>query len=393
MPQRRIVILGAGFAGLAAMHWLRRLPFRPRPAVQVVAQRPDAVYRPDMPLAAIAGPGFVARERIDIPRRCRELSMDFLQDTAVRIDPERQMIELMVHPPLSYDVLFWATGLDAAWSEVPGLSAAHLAICADYAAREASVQLLRLREGTLALVAGPLRDDPAARPHFATNKEPALYEVAMLAAARRRQDVRAGRLRIVLVTGAEAVGQGLGPRGRRLLAKRLSALGVRVLAAEEVLSVEPGSLQLATAGRLAADLAIWTPPTRGSELARRSGLDDGYGWVPTTAFMQHTRWPNIYAMGDAVARTQPKLGHAAMRQARVAAAHLWATEMGRPAQPEVPLVIGAWHAGGGVGLATITDVPFGGRMEYVYVGRIADWAKSAFGSAWRMGKGALPIMP
>jgi len=393
MSQHRIVVLGASFGGLAAMYWLRRLHFRDELEVTVVAQRADAVYRPDLSLAPLSPPTFVRNLRVDVEARCRELGMRFLQDTALRIDAQAQRVDMLVHPPLSYDVLFWATGAEPAWDDVPGLGSHHVDIHDDYSAREVARQLRELSGGTLVLAAAKLRQDPDSTPQVATLTEFPLYEVAMLTAAQWKAQGRRQDLRIVLVTVAPNLGQGLGPKAQGLLDRRMRSLGVDVITGASIQGVEGSSLVLGGATRLQADQIVWTPPTNGSGLARHSGLDDGYGWVPTTEYMQHPRWPNIYALGDICARTQPKVGHAAMRQARTAVGHFWAQAARRPARPYVPKVLGTWHIGGGVGFGTFTDVPFGGTTEYVFVGRLAAWAKDIFGSTWRKGKGSLPIMP
>lgn len=393
----RVLVLGAQFGGLTVLHRLARRCRRGDLRVTVVAPLPYAVYRPDLVLCASGRSGFVKTLRIDLVRVCRRLGVELMVDYAVGVDPCGQRVHVLAHPPIPYDVLFLATGMDRAWEAVPGLGPEHGFVCEDYAARHVAQRLAGWTGGTLLLAAGPLQQDPRQRPQLVASREGPLYELALLCAAHWARTGQPRNSRIVLITRAPVVGQELGPRGQTILSERLARAGIDTVTDAMVRQVEPHRVVAATPHgdrQWRPDLMVWTPPTAGSRLARASGLDDGWGWVATNEYLQHPKWPNIYAVGDLNRQTLPKLGHAAMVQARVAVQHWWAQASGASApRPYRPRVVSLMYLGQGEALGTRHDLLYGGDLEQTIVGPVPYWIKQGFGRAYRFGSGALPIMP
>lgn len=392
----RVVVLGAHFGGLAAVTWLRHLAGR-RAEICLVSPKPYAVYRPALVHSARGDPSWVRSTRIDLIGFCRRYKVDLIIDYALGIDPKRQRVHLAHRGPLAYDTLFWATGRDDTWSLVPGLGADAGFLCADYAARRLAHRFARFRGGEIALVAGELRQDPALLPALWCACDCALYEWLFLARDRLRAAGLLERTRFVLVTGAESAGEALGARARARLAELLEAAGVEVLTRARAILADPDGLVLETpAGRrrLTPDLAVWMPPSAGSSLARASALDDGWGFVATNGVLQHTAWPQIYALGDLNRATLPKHGHEAMVQARVAVRHWASVTLGAAPGPTFrPQAVTVMHLGGGRALLEVADTLYGGERELVLEGRVPYLLKRAFGLAYRLGRGALPVMP
>ena len=393
----RVVLLGAQFGGLAALHWLVRLRRAVPMRLSVVAARPYAVYRPDLVFSALGRPGFVARTRIDLPSLCRRLGAELVLDYAVSIDAPRRQVRLVHRSPLAYDVLFWATGMDWDWNAIPGLDPSVGWLPEDFSARHIAQRLAAWSSGTVAVVVGALAQDPRQTPALATALDTPAAEWALLAAAAQRHAVSSKTARIVLVTGAACVGEGLGPAARGILAVELHRAGVEVRMCARVEKVGPDFLVVSSPdgkSRLKTGGTIWLPPTRGSDLARRSGLDDGYGWVPTNAYLQHVDWPDLYALGDLNRDSLPKMGHAAMVQARVAVRHWVARMRGGPMpDPYRASVLAIVQLGHRRALAASSDVLYGGSRELAFVGPLPYLAKQAFGLMYRRGGGGLPRMP
>lgn len=393
MRVHHVVILGGRFAGLAALHWIRRLAGHRSIRLYLVTPEEESVYRPDLVWAARAQPDFVRRTRFPLSNLCRMLDATLILDRAIGIDAQTQTVYLAGRTPLRYDTLFWATGLDWAWELVPGLGPARGFVCEDYAARHTALRLQQHPQGSFVVAAGPLRQDPAKIPNLATTFDGPLYEMALLWAYRKPRSAR-NHHRISLVTPASMVGQELGPKGRAVLLPLLKKAHIDIHTGATVDGVEADAIWLRGSGRLPAQTMVWMPPSAGSRLARDSGLDDGWGWVPTREHLQHRQWTNIYAIGDLNRATLPKLGHTAMVQARVAVHHWWATFNHEPLPPPYhPTMVSIMEIGQGRGLLTIQDVLYGGSREWVSVGRIPALTKHLFGRLYRRGYGGLTIMP
>ncbi|MCL8207462.1 MAG: FAD-dependent oxidoreductase [Actinomycetia bacterium] len=386
----RVVVLGARFGGLAVVHRLRRL-MGDRVTLTVVDQRATAVFRPALVEAMARPPVFVRSLRIPLDRAVGRAGT-FLNDRAVAIDAHRRLVHLASRRPLPYDVLFWATGADAAWSVVEGLSPATGGLCEDFLARHAAAANATWTGGRILFVAGPYRADPRATPQPASACECPLYEAAFLFDQALRRHGRRDHTEVVVVSPAGVVGEALGPRGRARLQDLLDTRRIRVVTGARYVRVEPGRLVLAD-GALKAERMIWIPPYAGSDLARRSGLDDGYGWVPTTGHGRHRDWPDIYAVGDLAARL-PKTAHAAVTQARAAVDHWVRTVRGQsPPAPWHPASVTLLDTGDGRALLAYGPGPVGDAREHVVHARWAAWVKDLLAWLYVRSDGRLPFTP
>jgi sulfide:quinone oxidoreductase len=212
-----------------------------------------------------------------------------------------------------------------------------------------------------------------------------LLDSALSPALRRQTD-------IWLVTPAPTVGQALGHRARHRLLETMQRRHIHLLTNAEYVRVDSNGIHLRS-GYLPANAMVWIPPYTGSPLARASHLDDGWGWVPVNAHLQHPEWPNIYAVGDITIHV-PKLAHSAMVQARVAVHHWWAQVTKTPAPPPYhPQVLCLIDIGHGQGFFALNTTLYGDSRDLVHVGPAAQWAKRVFNRAYVWGRGALMVMP
>lgn len=391
-PQR-IVVLGARFAGLATVVWLTRL-FDPHEAsITVIDQSDRMAFRPYLVHAMDRPPSFVDRSIIALGPVFERRRVKLVRDTIVGIDPGRRRVELASHHPIAYDRLFLATGADPAWSLIDGLSPMDGGLCEPYLARHTAALNAEWTGGTFLFAAGPLVRDPNATPRLGAGYAFPLYEAALLFEAALRRRGRRRDTKLLLALPSAEAGEEAGPRTRAALNALFRERNITVLPNATFVKVRNNRVHLADR-TLAYHRAVWIPPCAGSALARASGLDDGYGFVPTNAYLQHPNWPDIYAIGDIVRDSLPKQAHAAMVQARVAVHHLWARTHQRPVpapyRPETVLIL---ETGSARGLLSISDTLFGGHREIVWTGHLPAYAKSAWSRAFMLFKGDLPIMP
>ncbi len=388
----RVVIVGGRFGGLTAMHWIRRLLPRSRYDGVLVDSWPAMVYRPSLVYAFWRPPGFVRGLRLPLERVCRGAGFAFLEDRVVHIDADRQAVHLASHHPLHYDVLFLASGSDPGWTTISGLDTTRGGLCEDYLARQTAYDRQHWQRGTFVFAAAPLHARPDAPVRLSTADEFMLYESSLLWDSYCRRHGLRPETDIVFVTPAPVLGEALGPSGRTRLADIMDRRGVRVLTGARYLAVTDGGIRLHDRF-LPADAMVWVPPYVGSGLARVSGLDDGYGWVPVDPHLRHPRWPNIYAVGDVTTHV-PKLGHAAMVQARVAVHHWVAQADRKPTPPPYhPQVLALIDIGQGAGFFSLSTVLVGGNRDVTVAGPGVQWAKRLFNAAYLMGGGWLAVMP
>lgn len=266
----RVVVLGAGYAGLVAAQLVAR---HPGTEVRLVNERDWFVERVRLHQLAAGQP---------LRRRgLRELlggsPVRFVLGRAVALYPEAHGVELAGGRHLGYDVLLYAPGSRTDASGVPGAAEHAYPLATWEDAEELRARLTG--GGAVAVVGGGLTGIEAA---------------AELAEARPDLTVR-------LVT-AGALGGELSARGRAHLRRSFDRLGVEVRDGARVAEVRADGVRLADGGHVAADTVVWTAGFRVPELARAAGLAvDPAGRVRVDGALRSVSHPDVYAVGDAAA--------------------------------------------------------------------------------------------
>ncbi|NEW37870.1 FAD-dependent oxidoreductase [Nocardia cyriacigeorgica] len=267
-----VLVIGGGYAGVMAAN---RLTQRDDLTVTLINPRPSFVER--IRLHQLVGrTGDAVVDYRDVLAEDIELVVD----SVTRIDAAERSVALASGGVVGYDYLIYAVGSGSADPQVPG--AAEFAY--PLATLEAAQQLRTILDTTPAtdsitvVGAGPTGIETAA-------------ELAEL-----------GRT-VTLVCGA-MLGPYLHTRGRRSVAKRLTALGVTVLDGPnaEVTGVTADTVRLSGGHTLRSDLTIWTAGFGVPDLAARSGLStNAAGRLLTDETLTSIDDPHIVAAGDSAA--------------------------------------------------------------------------------------------
>ncbi|AUW93833.1 hypothetical protein BXT84_07670 [Sulfobacillus thermotolerans] len=386
------VILGSRFGGLAVSTWLRRL-YRPgQLAIVVIDQWRDTVYRPGL-VHAVNNPPNKVMSSVQIPLTAyrKRHAITFVHDVVTGIDPVRHLIHTANHPPVPYTVLFIATGSRPGWHTIKGLEPSCGGICEDYLARQLASTLTHQIPRRIVFAAGGIDSNPAWTPPITVGCECPLLEAAFLWDTHLRQQNQRGNSTITVLTPAKTVAENAGPKAQHWLQQELARRHIGVVTEAQYHQVTASEIILRTQ-RIRYDATVWIPPYIGSEYLRGTDLDDGFGWVPTNAYLNHPHYPEIYAVGDIVSHSWPKMGHSAMVQAHIAVKHWHAVQNHRPLpQPYRPQLLWALETGGGRGLFVQSDVYYGGSREIVHAGHWPWAAKSLFQKAYMVLRGNLPV--
>ncbi|RAY11646.1 oxidoreductase [Actinomadura craniellae] len=266
----RIVVVGAGYSGLAA--------------AKLAAKWTDA----RVTLVNESG-RFVERVRLHqlaAGQPLRDLPLaDLLDGTGVELVVDRateiDVVVRIVHTrdarALPYDLLIYALGSRADLDSVPGVAEhAHTVATLDQAARLRD----RLAPGqTVAVVGGGLTGVEAAAELAETRPE----------------------LKVRLVTRG-VLGAGLSPRGRRYLRRAFDRLGVEVREDARVAKVRADGAVLAGGEHINADTVVWTAGFEVPGLARAAGFAvDDRGRMVVDRTLRSVSHPEVYGVGDAAA--------------------------------------------------------------------------------------------
>jgi NADH dehydrogenase len=306
-----VVIVGGGFAGLAAARALRRSPVE----VVLVDKQNHHLFQPLLYQVATAAlsPGNIAAPIRGILRRQSNVSVAMV--AATRVDVAKKTVWLEEEPYL-YDYLVLATGSETnyfgneEWSEhAPGLKTIEeatevrarflLALEQAEVERDPKAQKATL---TVAIVgAGPTGVEMSA----------ALAEIVKsIRRDFRHVDTRGAR--IVLIDAMDRVLTTYDPKLSAKAQRDLEELGVEVLLSSKVVQVDEAGLAVETPGgrlRIDADNVIWAAGVKASSLGATLGAElDRSGRVSVGDDLSIPGHPNVFVVGDLAHRIDPISG-------------------------------------------------------------------------------------
>lgn len=320
-------MIGGGTAGITVAARLRR---RGVDDVAVIEPSPFHYYQP---LWTLVGAGVAEEgETTRLESRVMPRGVRWIQDHAAEIDPESRVVTTDAGARVGYDFLVVAAGIELDWDGIPGAweaierADASTNYRADLAPR--TWQLLQRFQGGDALFTAPTGP-------YKCGGAP--QKAAYLAADHLRREGLAGASRVTLAwPPAEIFGV---PEFAATLEAVIARYGmdvryrhelVEVHAAEReaVFRVETGAGDTRTE-TLGYDFLHVVPPQQAPEFLRKSplavGNADPKGWVDVDAeTLQHTRHPEVFALGDCAGAPASKTGAAVRKQAPVVVANLLA---------------------------------------------------------------------
>ncbi|MGH8171203.1 MAG: NAD(P)/FAD-dependent oxidoreductase [Steroidobacteraceae bacterium] len=334
----RIIVIGGGFGGLAAVRALRSAPVD----VLLIDRGNHHTFQPllyQVATAGLAAPSIAAPLR-HIVRSQRNATV--LLGDARRIDVERRNVDVngVSHP---YDYLIVAAGSTHAyfghdeWARfAPGLKTLEDA--------------LRIRARILtAFERAEATDDPAERMEWltflivgagATGVELAgtLAEIARHTLKREFRRIDPATARVLLVEAGARVLPSFPPSLSSKARRQLERLGVIVRTGQPVTELDEGSVCIGKE-RVSARTVLWAAGVAASPLGATLGVEvDRAGRVPVTAQLTASGHAEVFVVGDMAAVTHgagpvPAVAPAAKQMGRYAAAAILARIAGRRMGP------------------------------------------------------------
>jgi NADH dehydrogenase FAD-containing subunit len=279
MSAHRVLVLGAGYAGLsAAVQLAGRVGRRDGVEVTLVDARERFTERLRLPMVATGQP----TADLSIPQLLAGTGATFVRGRVTALDADVRTVRLDDGSVLAYDTLVFGLGGVADTEAVPGAGDHAHTLDTVEDARLLADRLAHLADGTVVVGGSGLSGVESAA------------EIAE----------RYPRLRVVLL-GRQEPGARMNRRARSHLQAALRRLGVEVRSGVEVTKVLPDAVELAGGETLASDAVLWTSGTRAAPLAAAAGLAvDEHGRIVTDAALRSVSHPQVYAVGDAAAVRQ-----------------------------------------------------------------------------------------
>ncbi|WP_346957951.1 FAD/NAD(P)-binding oxidoreductase [uncultured Arthrobacter sp.] len=318
-----ILIIGGGNAGLSVAARLRRAG---RTDIGVIEPSDRHYYQP---LWTLVGGGSASQAETVRPQASvMPQGVAWIKDAAADIDPDRRSVELASGGTVTYDYLVVSPGIQLDWDKIPGMAEAMDSPTASSNYRfdlaPKTWDLIRnLKSGTAIFTqpSGPIKCAGAPQ------------KIAYLAADYWQKQGVLDKIRVVMVLPTP------GMFGVKVFADELERVvakyGIEVRFNSELTSVDPaaGMAEITdnaagTKESLHYDLLHVVPPQSAPDWLKRTPLADpanpaGYVDVDKHT-MQHKRYPEIFALGDAGSTPNSKTGAAIRKQAPVLVKNLLA---------------------------------------------------------------------
>ena len=339
----RVVVVGAGFGGLAAAKRLVRAPVD----VTLIDRRNHHLFQPLLYQVATAAlsPADIAAPVRAVLRSGTRPNLTVLLDEVTGIDAEARLVTTRAGGPRPYDALVIATGSEAGyfghddWARfAPGLKSLEDAVEIRrrvlLAFERAETGGPRLGEGErrrllcfVVIGGGPTGVEMAG----------ALIELARATLARDFSHVDPSSARIVLIEAGPRLLAGF-PEGLGAYARRaLERMGVEVRTGAPVEAIDAGGVT-AAGERIDASTVIWCAGVAATPVARWLGVPAARnGAVPVAPDMSLPGRPEVFVIGDAAqaagpdGRPLPGLAPVAKQQGAHVAEVIAARAEGRPA--------------------------------------------------------------
>ncbi|AMV40542.1 NAD(P)/FAD-dependent oxidoreductase [Planctomyces sp. SH-PL62] len=335
---RRIVVIGAGFAGLAVIKGLRKSSAY----VSVIDRQNHHLFQPLLYQVATASlnPSDIAGPIRRIVRG-RKNTETLLADVT-GIDLDRRVVTL-ADGEAPYDVLVLASGATHSyfghpeWEEhAPGLKSVEdaleirrrMLLAFEIAERETDETLRREWLTFVVVGGGPTGVELAG----------ALRDVARMTLAKDFVHIDPATARVILVEGSPRVLTPYSPKLSESARRQLEGLGVEVRTGSIVTHIDAEGVHIGDE-RIASRTVLWAAGVAASPLGRTLGVPlDRAGRVMVQPDLTIPGHPEVYVIGDLAHLEQdgkpvPGVAPAAAQMGKHAAANIIRTFRGQPTEP------------------------------------------------------------
>lgn len=334
----RVVVIGAGFAGLATIQGLRKA----RACISVIDRQNHHLFQPLLYQVATASlnPSDIAAPIRRIVRGQKNTEIQLADVTGV--DVQRRAVTL-ADGEVPYDYLVVAAGATHSyfghpeWEEfAPGLKSVEdaleirrrMLLAFEIAERETDEALRREWLTFVVVGGGPTGVELAGT----------LREVARMTLAKDFTHIDASTARVILVEGSPRVLPPYKPEMSESARKQLEAMGVEVRTGQQVTRIDAEGVMIGDE-RIVSRTVLWAAGVAASPLGRSLGVPlDRAGRVVIERDLTIPGHPEIYVIGDLAHLEQdgapvPGVAPAAAQMGKHAAKNILRSLEGKPRLP------------------------------------------------------------
>jgi sulfide:quinone oxidoreductase len=319
---KQILILGAGFGGLAAANELRKSLGQDHRVI--IVDRKKSFMMGLVKLWVLDGSRNLEESQTPLDG-LNAKGIEYLNDEVTQIDIAQNRVQAKNHGWLEHDYLIVALGAELAPDRIPGFAGRGHNLYDAQAVPGLREKLLALKRGKVAVA---IMGMPYKCP-------PAPYEASMLIDSMLTKHGTRSSIEIDIYAPAPIALPVAGPQISANVVEIISQRNIRFHPSHKLKSVSDGKLEFENGSKADYDVLVGIPPHKVPEVVRSAGLTEG-DWVAVDRSTMKTKFKNVFAVGDVTeikvgALALPKAGIFAEEQAKVAARQIIDEIGGRPA--------------------------------------------------------------
>jgi len=325
--RHRILIIGGGSAGISVAARLRR---NGEKDVAVIEPSENHYYQPSWTL--VGGGACSAEATVRATNRVIPRGVRWIRDRVATIDAEGQKVTTESSSEIGYDFLVAAPGIQLDWNRIPGLREAletpYASSNYEYRLTAKTWQCLQqIRGGTALFTCPPMPIKCAGAPQ----------KIMYMACDYLRQRELLDKTHVIFGTATPSMFAV--PEYSAILDEVVHRYGIDARFNNKLVRVDPdrrdatfeapereGTREVS----VHYDFLHAVPPQSAPDFIKSSPLAGAGGWIEVDQnTLRHTKYPNVFALGDATTTPNTKTGAAVKSQAPVAVENLLAVMSGR----------------------------------------------------------------
>ena len=360
--RHQVLIVGGGTAGITVAAILKRRA--PGTDIAIIEPSHEHYYQPAFTLVG-AGVYPLARTR-----RAEEslipVGVRWICDAALTFEPEKNTVRIKNGDVLTYDYLVICTGVKLDWGKIAGLveTLGRNGVCSNYSPAHVTYTwdcLQRLQPGSRAVFT---------QPPLPFKCPGAPQKIAYLTADHLQRRGSLKECNLDFFVHAPVIFSV--PFFARECVKIAARYGINVHYQHNLVAVD-GAAKTATFEKVDEqnkgdkvtvpfDMLHVSPPQSPAEEIKSSPLANAAGWIEVNQnSMQHTRYPNVFALGDVASSPNSKTAAAVRKQAPVVVGNILRM-MGKRAIEGVYDGYASCPLTTAVGKAILAEFIYGGKV-------------------------------
>ena len=390
---KKVVIVGAGFAGLHIFYKLRHLIGK-KIDITIVDARSHSLLKPSLPEVAFEGSP-ISHSLIELRHTLESKGATFIEEEVASFDAKNNSLTLKNGETLNYDYIFLTLGAVKNYDAIKGFREYGYSVCDDTQAQRLWEKVKTFQGGKV--VTGAAKSTWGTRvdaPPLLAPCEGPIGEIMFMFDYYLTKDKHLKRsedYKIDVFTPGKVFFEDVGDNPRNAIGEFMQKQDMMLHNNKVLTEIGKDFIAFADGTKMECDLAIIIPPYSAPKVLRDSNLGDEKGFIPTDTQMRHLDFANVFAAGDITALAQPKLGHVAIIQGGIAAATLM-KELGEDV--EIPAhnleVFCIMNMGGHEAALIASDVLYGGSKDIVSYSPISKMMKWGFDNYLYYNKGHMP---